>query len=173
MGLDTTPIPSGASETSYLASIRLAPQTKYSFTSPNAQDPWYNMRIVAIDGPRSESMSMELRDMAPGGNTGASKAKLSASVWGASDQAGVADDHSVSLSFNGQEVASSSFDGLGEDILSSELDVVVDGNNVVTVTLPMDTGYSFDAVNLNSVEVQYPRKFMAQSDRLDFTSSWA
>ena len=129
------------------------------------------MRIVAIDGPRSESMLMELRDVAPGGNTGARKAKLSASVWGASDQAGVADDHSVSLSFNGQEVVSSTFDGLGEDILSSELDVVVDGNNLVTVTLPMDTGYRFDAINLDSIEVQYPRKFVAQSDRLDFTSS--
>ena len=171
MGLDTTPIPAGASETSYLASSRLAPQTKYSFTSPNAQDPWYNMRIVAIDGPRSESMLMELRDVAPGGNTGARKAKLSASVWGASDQAGVADDHSVSLAFNGQEVASSTFDGLVADTLSSELDTVVDGNNLVTLTLPMNTGYRFDAINLNSIEVLYPRKFVAQDNRLDFTSS--
>ena len=171
MGVDNALIPRGASETSYLASSRLAPQTKYSFTSPNAEDPWYNTRIVALNGAQSERMSMQLSDVAPGGNTGASKAKLSVSVWGTTDLPGVADDHSVRLAFNGQEVASSTFDGLAADTLSSDLEAVVDGNNVVTVTLPMDTGYSFDAVNLNSVEVQYPRKFIAQDDRLDFTSS--
>ena len=171
MSVDTAGIPAGASEASYLATSELAPQTKYSFTSPDEQDPWYNTRIVALDGPQSESMSMQLDDVAPGGNTGSRKAKLSVSVWGTSDLPGETDDHSVKLSFNGQEVASSTFDGLAADTLSSELEAVVDGNNVVTVTLPMDTGQSFDAVNLNSVEVQYPRKFVAQDNRLDFTSS--
>ena len=68
-------------------------------------------------------------------------------------------------------MAASTFDGLASETVSTELDVVNDGSNTVTVTLPMDTGYAFDAVNLNSIEVKYPRKFVAEDDRLDFESS--
>lgn len=172
MAVDDTPIPRGASAASYLATKQFSPQTKYSFTSPDKADPWYAKRIVAIGGPQSESVSMQLDNVAVGGNSGATKAKLNVNVWGSSDIAGAADDHSFKLSFNGQDVAARTFDGLQAATLSSELETVLDGNNTVTVTLPMDTGYSFDAVNLNSIELKYPRKFVAEGNRLNFVSSF-
>jgi len=172
MSVDNASIPRGASAASYLATKMFSPQTQYSFTSPDQSDPWYAKRIIAINGPQSERVSMRLDDVAPGGNSGATKAKLSVSVWGSSDIAGAADDHSLRLAFNGQNVASSTFDGLRAETLSSELETVRNGNNTVTVTLPMDTGYNFDAINLNSIEVKYPRKFVAEGNRLDFSSSF-
>jgi len=172
MSEDNASIPRGASATSYLATKMFSPQTQYSFTSPDQTDPWYAKRIIAINGPQSERVSMRLDDVAPGGNSGATKAKLSVSVWGSSDIDGATDDHSLRLAFNGQNVASSTFDGLRAETLSSELETVRNGNNTVTVTLPMDTGYNFDAVNLNSIEVKYPRKFVAEDNRLNFSSSF-
>jgi len=171
MTLDNRSIPVGASATSYLATRRFSPQSQYSFTSPDQADPWYAKRIVAVSGPQSERMSMTLDDVAPGGNSGGSKAKLSVSLWGSADLVGVADDHSVAVSFNGRQVVAKTFDGLNEAMVSTEIDVVNDGSNSITVTLPMDTGYAFDAVNLNSIEVKYPRKFVAEDNRLDFESS--
>lgn len=171
MTVDNRAIPRGASAASYLATKRFSPQTQYSFTSPDQADPWYAKRIVAVGAPQSERMSMTLDDVAPGGNSGSSKAKLSVSVWGSTDLAGAADDHSVAVSFNGRQVAAKTFDGLDQATVNTELDVVKNGSNTVTVTLPMDTGYGFDAVNLNSVEVKYPRKFIAQDNRLDFAST--
>jgi len=172
MGVDNSPIPRGASATSYLATKAFSPPTKYSFTSPDKNDPWYAKRIVAIGGPQSENISMQLDNVASGGNSGSTKAKLNVNVWGSSDLAGVADDHSIKVSFNGREVAAKTFDGLAGQSVESELEAIADGNNIVTVTLPMDTGYLFDAVNLNSVEVKYPRKFVAENNRLNFASTF-
>ncbi len=171
MTLDNRAMPRGASAVSYLATKRFSPQTQYSFTSPDQSDPWYAKRIVAIGSPQSETVSLTLDDVAPGGNSGSSKAKLSVNLWGSTDLAGAADDHSLAVSFNGRQVAAKTFDGLASETVSTELEVVNDGSNTVTVTLPMDTGYGFDAVNLNSIEVKYPRKFVAQDDRLDFAST--
>ncbi len=172
MGVDNASIPRGASAVSYLATKTFSPQSQYSFTSPDKTDPWYAKRIVAIDGPQSERIIMQLDNVAAGGNTGASRAKLNVNVWGSSDIPGATDDHSFKLAFNGKDVASRTFDGLREETLSAELETVVNGDNTVTVTLPMDTGYSYDAINLNSIKLQYPRKFVAEDNRLNFVSSF-
>jgi len=162
-----------APATSYLATKVYAPQSNYSFISPDKDDPWYATRIVAVGQPASETVTISLDEMAPGGNRGLTKAKLTMDMWGATNIAGPDDDHHVSVRFNNAQVIDGRFDGLEAKAFSVELDNVQDGRNNVEVTLPMDTGYAFDAVNVNKVEVAYPRKFRAIEDRLDFSSTFA
>lgn len=172
MTMDNNPVPKGASANSYLASKTFSPQAKYSFTSPDGNDPWYAKRIVAVNKPVSENITMMLDDVAVGGNSGSTKAKLNVNLWGSTDIPGNTDDHSFKVSFNNKEVASATFDGLSAKTLSTSLETIRDGSNVVKVTLPMDTGYAFDAVNLNSIEIKYPRKFIAIDNRLNYLSTF-
>jgi len=173
VGQDARGIPSGAAATAYLATREYAPQARYSFASPDVNDPWFATRIVASGGQASETMSIELDDMAPGGNNGATKAKLKVNLWGGTDLSGISDDHHVMVAFNGEDVVDGSFDGLAEQEFIVPLDNVRDGRNQVRVLLPLDTGFSFDAVNVNEVAVSYPRQFRAEDNRLDFASSFA
>ena len=161
----------GVAATSYIRTEAYAPQSRYSFTSPDSQDPWFADRLVAVDGPVSQKITMSLPDLAVGGNVGSAKATLSVNAWGAADLAGN-NDHSVSVAFNGEAVTSKRFDGLTKARLSGALHNIQSGDNEVEVTLPMDTGKAYDAVNLDTVEISYPSKFVAKSGRLNFTSSF-
>jgi len=169
---DNAILPNVASATSYLATEEYAPQLEYSFTSPDKNDPWYATRIVAVGQPASETITLTLNDMAPGGNRGSTKAKLNMDVWGATSIAGPEDDHHVSVKFNNAQVIDGRFDGLQAKAFSVDLDNLREGRNHVQVTLPMDTGFAFDAVNVNKVAVAYPRKFRALDDRLEFSSTF-
>jgi len=173
MGQETGAIPRGAAATSYIRTAKLAQQARYSFTSPDENDAFYMQRLTAIGEGSSESFSVALKDVAPGGNAGSAKANLAVKMWGATNQAGVAQDHSVKVRFNGVEVASQRFDGLQAKQIDASLEDmnVLDGSNTVELALPLDTGYGFDAINLDAIEVSYPSKFVAQENRLDFRST--
>ncbi|MFQ3246599.1 MAG: hypothetical protein ACI9SP_003252 [Arenicella sp.] len=173
VSIDSNAIPGGANAHSYLATKTFSPQNAYSFTSPDAGDPWHAKRIVAIGQPVSEQIVIALDNVAVGGNQGLTKAKLKVNVWGSTDLPGAGNDHSLKVSFNGAEVAEKQFDGLESATITTELDDVSIGNNTVKITLPNDTGFSYDAVNLNSIEIEYPRKFVAQDNRLDFDSRFS
>jgi len=155
---------------SYLATESFAPQTNYSLTSPDSNDPWYAKRMVAIGSPVSEDITMTLSDVAPGGNNGLAGTKMSVDVWGATNLPGPGNDHHVRVSVNNEEVVSATFDGLQSKQLNAPLESIVAGDNKVTITLPMDSGFAFDAVNVNKVEMTYPRRFVAQDNRLNFAS---
>ena len=172
IGIDVRGMPQGAFANSYLATKRFSPQNRYSFTSPDSNDPWYAKRIVAIGKSNQERVALQLDNVAEGGNRGATKPKLNVKLWGSTDLPGPGNDHSYKVYFNNREVASNQFDGLRAETVDTELEQVRHGRNVVTVALPMDTGKPYDVVNLNSVEVKYPRKFVAIDNRLDFTSSF-
>ena len=171
---DSSPIPSRApNATSFLRTVEFAPQTRYSFTSPNEEDAFYAKRMVTIGQPMTETIDLELENVAEGGNTGGVKAKLSLEVWGGADQPGVAQDHSLTVDFNGSEVVAKRFDGLGAQKLETTLEQVRIGNNVVSLNMPLDTGYNFDAINVNSIKVDYPSQFIAEEGRLDFESTFS
>ncbi len=174
VAVDSSPIPSRvATATSYLKRAVFDTPTRYSFISPNDQDAFYAKRMVAIGEPLSESITLELDDVAVGGNTGSTKAKLNVDMWGGADQPGDGNDHSVTVSFNGDEVAGARFDGLVEQKIETTLEQVKPGANVVRLTMPLDTGFAFDAVNVNSVTVDYPSQFVAKGNRLNFESIFA
>ena len=166
-------MPGGAFANSYLASAKFAPQVDYSFTSPIEGDPWSSgLRLVSINQAVSDTVKVGLTDVAVGGNSGATKAKMSIDVWGGSDMAAT-NDHRVQVSFNGQQLVDERFDGLNAKTLETDLDQVFEGDNDVTLTLPTQEGIAVDVVSLNEVEVSYPRQFIAQDNRLSFTSQFS
>jgi len=171
MNIASPAMPRGAAANAYLATAKFAPQQNYSFVSPNRADPWYAKRIVAVGEPESDTVSMTLDNVAVGGNSGRTAAKLSVDVWGSTDLPGAEADHHVMVSVNGVQVTESRFDGLAAKRMTSDLNNIVEGANKVTVELPMDTGQAFDAVNVNEVTIRYPRQFMASDNRLAFESS--
>jgi len=94
---------------------------------------------------------------------------MSVDVWGANDLPG-RDDHRMQVSFNGRQLIDKRFDALTSEIFEMSLDDVVEGNNEVELTLPTQEGFELDAVNVNEIEVKYPRKFIAEDNRLSFSS---
>ena len=157
---------------SYLSSAKFAPQASYSFTSPDAGDPWYAMRLVSVGSPTSDKVQVQLDNVAVGGNSGSTKAKMSVNVWGGSDLPGQ-NDHRMQVSFNGEQLIDGHFDALEAKSFDVSLDQVIEGSNEVTLTLPTQEGFGIDVVNVNEVEVQYPRQFVAQDNRLSFTSQFS
>ena len=170
---ESVPIPGLPAATSYLATKTHAPQNRYSFSSPNANDPWSAQRIVSVAGRADESVtvSIDLDDYQPGGNNGRTKAKLSVDVWGGTDLPGVADDHHMVVSLNNDAVIDKTFDGLAAKQYSVAVNNVKSGTNTVRISLPRDMGYSYDLLQLNEVSISYPRKFRADGQRLQFSSA--
>ncbi len=157
---------------SYLETVTYEPQNSYSFTSPDVSDPWYAKRMVALGDQASvERIELPMPDIALGGNSGRAGATMKVNVWGASDLPGSQPDHHVKVAFNNVNLIDEKFDGLVSRTYQVGLENLVENKNSVTVTLPGQSAMAFDAVNLNSVEVSYPRKFIARSNALSFESS--
>ena len=170
MSSAATPISTRAPfATSYLSSAKFAPQANYSFTSPDETDPWFATRLVSIDEPVSEVVALELDNVAVGGNNGSTQAKMNVNVWGATDLPG-GNDHRMRISFNGKSIMDETFDGLTAQSFEMSLDSVNEGRNSVTLELPTQVGVPLDVVNVDEVEVQYPRQFIAEDNRLSFSS---
>ena len=154
---------------SYLASAKFAPQSQYSFTSPGAE-PWFAKRLVSVNKPVSDTTQIQLKNVAAGGNNGFTQAKMRVNVWGANDSPGL-NDHRMQISFNGRQLVDGRFDALQSETFEMNLDDVVEGGNAVKLTLPTQEGFSLDVVNVNEIEVDYPRQFIAEDNRLSFTST--
>jgi len=160
----------GAFASSYLAKKEFAPQKAYSFVSPDQNDPWYAKRITALEGAVQDNVDLLIEDYQPGGNNGATMPKLNVEVWGASNIPTSSTDHHLKVSINGQSIIDEVFDGLSGHRYSADIHTLFLGDNRVVLELPLDQGVAFDAVNINSVEVQYPRAFIAQENKLSFVS---
>lgn len=158
---------------SYLASKSFAPQNEYTFASPDPLEPWYAKRITAIRKSARETVQIDLPDYLPGGNTGSTTAKMKANVWGATNLLGSNPDHHVKIDFNGQTLIDETFDGFVKKELTASVSNLTQGVNQVSVTLPLDHGYDYDVVNLDSITVNYPRAFVAEEERLNFDSSFS
>lgn len=141
----------------YRATIRMAPNALYSFSAPNG-DPWYAARAV-----RQAASSTPARlNLSVSGLQAGAEARLHVDVWGGLDFSGESPDHAVQLRFNGVVVATDSFDGIVARRLTAELPagLLREGNNTVELELLGSTGFSTDVVNLEAVEVSFPRALM-------------
>lgn len=157
--------------TSYLASTSFAPQNEYTFASPDQSEPWYAKRVLALRKSAKEVVQIDLPDFAPGGNSGSTKAKMNMKLWGGTDLLGSNPDHHVRVEFNGQPLIDQTFDGFVKQELTAEVPNLVKGQNSVTIALPLDQGYDYEVVNLDSVTIDYPRAFVAQDNALSFQST--
>ena len=151
----------------YIATSTVARQRQYSVSAPNG-DPWFDDRLLAINGPLKRSYNVVLNhyvDTATG-------SELAIDMWGVTNFP-ESPDHHVLVEFNGEEVAERYFDGLVEVPLTAKLSegLVREGSNTLTLHLPHDTGVRFDLVNLEGYSMHYPRAFVAEADRLSFSAA--
>ncbi|MDB4512033.1 C25 family cysteine peptidase [Arenicella sp.] len=179
---DSRIVPDSPIAYSYLAEKRYAPQNNYSHISPDENDSWFADSVRAISKPASKQIELSVNDYAPALNSSFStqevlRPRLEVELWGASDLPGnglQAPDHNVLISLNELQINEVKFDGLHLSLSSDVVTNLKHGNNIIDITLPRDHGYQFDIVNINSVSINYPRKFIAESagNGLAFESNW-
>jgi len=153
--------------TSYIESKSVSQNHLYSFASPG-DDPWYDRSLLAISGPTSMTISLELEDWVVGDGP----VELTLDLWGGTDFPASPDHHVVSR-INGIEIADETFDGLEARSISVILDdgLLGDGENTLELSLPHDTGAEYDLVHYDGYRVEYPRAFEARDGALSFTAA--
>ena len=151
----------GGRVSSTRAVVRHHPDNEFSPSAPDG-DPWYDTRILALGGPGTVTRTFDLPELTTG------QAKLTLDLWGFTHFDGTSPDHHVVVHLNGVELTSTRFDGLvpwSETFTVTGL--VRRTGNVLEITLPGDTGYDFDLVNLEGFSVDYRRTAAAIDGRFD------
>ena len=102
---------------------------------------------------------------------GTGAARLVVHLMGGSE-IGVAGEHHVTVSLNGNVLGSVTWDGITRRDAEFALGAgdVVDGDNTVTVKAVLDPGVTENIVYLDSVDLEYERLYRAEADELAFTA---
>ncbi|MCE9644909.1 MAG: DUF11 domain-containing protein [Chloroflexi bacterium] len=160
-GLDLT------SPLSYTETLRINNQRAYSNYAPGS-DVWYDTSMLAYTTPKSWSFTFQISGLADPAAT----ADLELVLWGGTNWP-QNPDHHVVVSVNGIALADQTFDGSIEKTMKIALPAgtLHEGSNTLKLTLPGDTGVSYDLINLDKFSVKYQRLFRAQDGRLNFTST--
>ena len=147
--------------TSFLASARLEENHLYQ-PLVESGDHWLWLTLPA---PKAQTFEMNLSALDAG------SAQLQIEVWG-STEAPASPDHHLRLSFNGRQLADEFWDGKGRHSLQVEVpsDLLQEGENVILLEAPGDTGVPADSSFVDWIELRYPRRLVAENDRLEFTS---
>ena len=183
---DSRVIPSDAAfATSYQSEKAYHPQNFYTFLSPEDDDSWFADTLNAVSSPAIKNISMEVNDYAPslGGGFGSpirfqptQNPELEVTVWGVSAFTGngaLLPDHTVEVLLGGQLIHTMRFDGVRSETARIPLPSISNGYNDITIKVPVSENYNYDLVRLDEVIVRYPRRFIAQSDQLIFSSDWS
>ncbi len=142
---------------------RFARQAEYSFASPTG-DPWFDTAMLSAGVPEQREFTVLYDAVYPDGG----EAELIVELWGVTDWP--ADpDHHVALTF-ASAAADVRFDGLTTETVSLRTpasDLLETGGERISIVLPGDSGVPFDLVNLEAIELEYPRRFVARDGMLD------
>jgi len=133
----------------------------YDFTNPLA-DPWYQARLRADTNPRHD-VSFEIDSALLSDVAG----HLLVSLGGITDFP--ADpDHAVELAVNGQVLRRAYFEGNSPHLLDVDIPagVLGVGGNEVSVIAPGSSDAPFDVFVVDRVVLSYPRRLVAEHDRL-------
>ncbi len=100
-------------------------------------------------------------------------AVLRLGLYGASSSATVDPDHHLVLRLNGDPVADVYWDGTGPHVVEAALSpgTLRAGENRLTLAAPGDTGAPVDSVQLEWIEVIYPRELVVDGSSLTFTAA--
>jgi hypothetical protein len=153
----------------YVATVRAEENRLYSSRVAEG-DHWF---WESLPAPITQTFTVTLTALAPGAGRPSTRlrASLRVEVWG-STEGPPAPDHHLRLSFNGQPVADEMWDGQGRHLVEANLSpsLLAEGPNTVTLEAVGDTGVAADVTFLDWIEVRYPRRFVADEDRLTFES---
>ena len=166
IGVDSARPKNWAPLASYPQSDSIEQNRNYDAVTSNG-DPWYDTRMVVFTSPNSWTFPVAVEGLVAGGQS-----TIDLEVWGASDLPNVVDHHLV-VSLNGTQIGDERFDSFATRSLHLALpaELLVEGNNTLTLTLPGDSGGMFDVIALDSYGATYPRRFRARNDALTFTAA--
>jgi hypothetical protein len=154
---ESTALPGGARVETYQATARAEQNKIYA---PQTQgDTWFWERLTA---PVTRTFTLTLSAVAD-----ATGAVLRVATW-----ASTSGDHHARIRVNGREMSDAAWNGSVRRTLEFAVPegVLIDGENEVRVSLPGDTGVLADTVYVDWLEAAFPRRFVAQDDRLMFDS---
>jgi len=134
-------------------------------TDPDA-DFWYWSSLMA-SLPAYRTGTYGFQASAVEGGSGA-MAALDVHAYGATTT-----PHRLRVRVNGSSAGEAAFRGALRTTLRFELDpsVLVEGANTITVETVLESGVAFDVVYVDSLDVSYPRRHQALSDRVGFTAA--
>jgi len=156
---------SGTPAASYVETVVVDRNRAYGTTS-SIDDPWYDLRMLVYRSPGSWSVPITVENLA----TGASTLKFKA--WGDTNWP-AAPDHHLKAAFNGAPLVDHIFDGLAafQPEVAMESGVLREGANTLSLMMPGDTGVDYDLINFDSLELRYPRAFVARGGSLSFAAA--
>ncbi len=99
------------------------------------------------------------------------EAQLKLSVWAASEAPNDPDHHLI-VDLNGQPIGENSWDGAGryEVSLAFAGELLLHGDNTLTLVVPGDTGAPADLIYLDAIDLAYPRQLRAAGDALAYAA---
>ncbi|MCH9647663.1 MAG: hypothetical protein K0U98_05445 [Deltaproteobacteria bacterium] len=148
----------------YREQLTVEENRRYSFASPNG-DPWFDRRILSFGSPSVERIQLPVEGL----SSRSGHAQLQVDLWGVTDFP-ASPDHHVQIALNGHLLWEQTFDGLRAISAEARVpaEILREGNNELSITVPGDTGQPFDLIHLEAARLSYQRRFLARSDRLDF-----
>jgi hypothetical protein len=164
---DALPRPGLKPAVSYTETRSFERQRAYANYAPG-NDAWYDTSMLTYTSPTSWSFPFEVDSIADAG----ARATLELVVWGVTDWP-QGPDHHLLVSVDGVAVADRRFDGQVEEKITVTLPpgTLADGANTLQLTLPGDTGFRWDMVDLDKFSVTYQRLFRARDGRLTFAAA--
>ena len=149
----------------YIATNTFDADLNYSFASP-AQSPWFNQSLLVFTEENSWQFPLNALNKLDNGEP----IKLKYSLWGGTDWPQQAIDHHFQLLFNNQLLTEVYGDGL--ELFNGQVEIDSNQlleNNIVTISLPADTGVDFDMLQLDELAVSYPSQIQLIQGKLQFT----
>ena len=151
---------------SYTETFVLNRQLRYANYAPSGEA-WYDTSMLTYTTLQNWAFPFDLDALADP----SAAATVELVAWGVTNWPQSPDHHLVA-SLNGVAVADETFDGLIEKRWTVELPAgtLRNGANRLDLTLPGDTGVSWDLVNFDQLRISYQRSFRARDGRLTFTA---
>ncbi len=160
----SAPAPSGTPLESFEHTLRAATPAFYAPQIGNTGSHWFWQSLTA---PVTSTIPLTLS------NAIAAPARLAVNLWGSTEDANVNPDHHVELYFNETRVASEKWDGQGARTIQAQVPAAAihAGGNVLRIAAPGDTRALAEIALVQSVQVNYTRRLVAQNDALEFATN--
>ncbi len=143
---------------SFGATLHREEDSLYWSKSPQGADRWYWQSLIA---PTSATFAFTLPHLADGDGT-----IRVALLGGTSDPA--EPDHHILIRLNGHLIADATWDGQETYLVEAATSHLLEGENVLVLEAPGDTGAKAEVALLDWYEIGYQRGFVAEDDQLQF-----
>ena len=164
----------GAPQPAYFAKRHFEQNNAYvaSLEGAGVSDRWmWNYCYATAGSPRDTNYSFNVSDVAVSGVQ--SEAMLTLTLQGVTNSQGVEIDHHAGIIVNGLLLTEAFFKGREEKVVvvSVPHSILREGVNTLTIRVFGDTGASYDLFYMNYFELEYWRKYVAESGRLEFSAA--